>query len=81
MQKFDFSTSRAQASTRTNHETDVTSHLWENPSHSIEFDQSEISSTANNLRELVVKKTLLIHEYNPSINSDESSTTLHLFNT
>ena len=34
--------------TRTNHQTDVTSHLLENPSHSIEFDQPEILATANN---------------------------------
>ena len=67
--------------TRTNHQTDVTSHLLENPSHSIEFDQPEILATANNLRELLIKETLLIHEHNPSINSDESSTPLYLFNT
>ena len=48
----------------------------ENPSHSIEFDQPEILATANNLRELLIKETLLIHEHNPSINSDESSTPL-----
>ena len=40
--------------TRTNHQTDVTSHLLENPSHSIEFDQPEILATANNLRELLI---------------------------
>ena len=42
--------------TRTNHQTDVTSHLLENPSHSIEFDQPETSVTANNLRELAVNQ-------------------------
>ena len=67
--------------TRTNDQTDVTSHLLENPSHSIDFDHPEILATANNLRELLIKETLLIHEHNPSINSDESSTPLHLFNT
>ena len=29
-------------STKTNHQTNVTFHLLENPCHSIEFDQSEI---------------------------------------
>ena len=67
--------------TRTNHQTDVTSHLLENPSHSIKFDQPEVLATANNLRELLIKETWLIHEHNSSINSDESSTPLHLFNT
>ena len=43
--------------TRTNHQTDVTSHLLENPSHSIKFDQPEILATANNLRELLIKET------------------------
>ena len=37
--------------------------------------------SANNLRELLIKETLLIHEHNPSINSDESFTPLYLFNT
>ena len=46
--------------TRTNHQADVTSHLLENPSHSIEFDQPEILATANNLREVLIKETLLI---------------------
>ena len=67
--------------TRTSLQTDVTSHLLENPSHRIEFDQLEILATASNLRELLIKETLLIPEHNPSLNSDESSTPLHLLNT
>ena len=40
-----------------------------------------ILATATNLRELLIKETLLIHKNNPSIILDESSTPLHLFNT
>ena len=38
--------------TRTNHQTDVTSHLLENPTHIIEFERPKISAIANNLGEL-----------------------------
>ena len=53
----------------------------ENPSHDIEFDQRKILVTANYLQELLIKETLLIHEHNSFINSDDSSTPLHLLNT
>ena len=69
------------AQTKTNHQTDLTSYLLENPSHSTEFDQLEILATANNSSELLIKETLLIHAQNPSINLDESSNPLLLFNT
>ena len=42
--------------TRTDHQTDVTSYLVENPSHRIEFDQSEILKTANILKTSYSKK-------------------------
>ena len=48
-QKFDLLTPRAQSQTKTNHQTDVISHLLENSSLIIEFDQLEVLATANNL--------------------------------
>ena len=65
----------------TGQQTDIAKHLLENPSHAVNFDQPEIIASAFNYRELLIKETLFIHQLNPSINVDESSTPLFLFNT
>ena len=41
-------------------ETDVTKHLQDNPEHSIDFKHPEILVSASNLKELLIKKTILI---------------------
>ena len=65
---------------KTGTQTDVTNHLLENPSHVINFNKPEILTTANHPRELLIKETLLIQQQLPSINVDESSTPLFVFN-
>ena len=65
---------------KTGTQTDVTKHLLENPSHVINFNEPEILTTANHPRELLIKETLLIQQQLPSINVDESSTPLFVFN-
>ena len=38
---------------------DVTKHLVDNPGHNITFDEPEIMATAHNLKQLLIKETLL----------------------
>ena len=59
---------------------DVTKHLLENPSHAINFNEPEILTTANYIKELLIKETLLTQQQLPSTNVDESSTPLNVFN-
>ena len=61
--------------------SDVTQHLLKNPSHSIDFDNPEILCAAYNLKELLIKETLLIQRHQPVINAASSSYPLHVFNT
>ena len=65
---------------KTGTQTDVTKHLLENLSHVINFNEPEILTTANHPRELLIKETLLIQQQLPSINVDELSTPLFVFN-
>ena len=60
--------------------TDVTKHLLENPSHTIDFRTPGILATGHNAKDLLIKETLLIQKNSPSINVDESSIPLHVFN-
>ena len=66
---------------KTGSQTDATKLLLENPSQVINFNETEILTTANHTRELLIKEThLLIQLQLPSINVVESSTPLFVFN-
>ena len=65
---------------KTETQTDVTKHLLENRSHINNFNEPEILTTANHPRKLLIKETLLIQHQLPSINVEESSTPLFVFN-
>ena len=64
-----------------NQETDVTKHLIENSNHNINFNNVKILAQSNNWRKLLIKETLLIQYHSPNLNSDQSSTSLYMFNT
>ena len=44
---------------------DVTKHLLENPSHTIDFRTPEILATGHHAKDLLIKETLLIQENSP----------------
>ena len=62
------------------HHSDVTKHIYENPTHTIDFDAPEILCSSFNAKELLIKETLLIQQYRPDINVDISSCPLYVFN-
>ena len=66
--------------TSLNQHSDVTKHLLENPNHSIDFNDPEVLCSAHNTKELLIKETLLIQQYQPDINVDGSSFPLYVFN-
>ena len=61
--------------------SDVANHLIENPNHNIDFSNPKILAKDNNWRKLRIKETLLIQNFQPSLNSDDASVPLYLFNT
>ena len=61
-------------------DTDVSEHLIENPDHRIDFNNVNSLAHSNNWRKLLIKETLLIRNQKPSLNIDQSSVTLYLFN-
>ena len=63
-----------------NQQPDVAKHLFENPTHFINFNEPEILCSACNFKELLIKGTLLIHQLQPDINVDISSFPLCVFN-
>ena len=63
-----------------NQHTDVTTHLLENPEHTIDFNNTKILSYANHWRKLLIKESILIQKFEPSLNIDKSSVPLYLFN-
>ena len=62
------------------YKTDVTKHLLDNPEHTIDFEHPEILASASNLKELMIKETILIQQHRPDINVDDSSLPLYVFN-
>ena len=63
-----------------NHQFDVAKHLLENPTHFNNFIKPKILCSVYNLKELLIKETLLIHQLQPNINVDISSFPLYVFN-
>ena len=61
-------------------QSDVTKHLLENPKHIIDFNDPEVLCSACNTKELLIKETLLIQQYQPDINVDGFSFPLYVFN-
>ena len=53
--------------------TDVTKHLLGNPEHTIDFEHPEVLGSDSNLKELLIKETILIQQHRPEINVDDSS--------
>lgn len=66
--------------TKLNQQSDVTKHLLENSSHKIDFENPDILCSSYNPKELLIKETLLIQQYEPDINVDVSSFPLYVFN-
>ena len=66
--------------TSPNQHSDVIKHLLENPNHIIDFNDLEVLCSAHNTKELLIKETLLIQQYQLDINVDGSSFSLYVFN-
>ena len=66
--------------TSPNQHSDVTKHLLENPNHMIDFNDPEVLCSAHHTKELLIKETLLIQQYQPDIDVDGSSFPLYVFN-
>ena len=62
------------------YKTDVTKHLLGNPEHTIDFEYPEVLASASNLKELLIKESILIQQHRPDINVDDSSLSLYAFN-
>ena len=52
----------------------------DNPEHTIDFEHPEVLASASNLKELMIKETILIQQHRPDINVDDSSLPLYVFN-
>ena len=61
------------------YKTDVTKHLQDNTEHSIDYEHPEVLVSASNLKELLIKETVLIQQHRPNINIDDSSLSLSCF--
>ena len=66
--------------TSPNQHSDVNKHLLENPNHIIDFNDPQVLCSAYNTKELLIKETLLIQQYQSDINADGSSFPLYVFN-
>ena len=66
--------------TKFSYKTDVTKHLLDNPEHTIDFKHPKVLASASNLKELMIKETILIQQHRPGINVDDSSLPLYVFN-
>ena len=62
-------------------ETDVAKHQVDNPNHKIDFNNCAILGFSNRWRKHLAKESQYIQKFNPSINIDEKSIPLYLFNT
>ena len=62
-------------------ETDVAKHQIDNPNHKIDFNNCAISGFSNHWRKRLIKESLYIKKFNPSININKKSVPLYLFNT
>ena len=62
------------------YKTDVTKHLLDYPEHTNNFEHPEVLASASNLKELMIKETILIQQHRPDINVDDSSLPLYVFN-
>ena len=55
------------------YKTDVIKHLLGNPEHTIDFEHPEVLGSASNLKELLIKETILIQQHRPDISVDDFS--------
>ena len=62
-------------------ETDLSKHQVDNPNHKIEFNNCTILGFSNQWRKRLIKESLYIEKFNPSINIEKKSIPLYLFNT
>ena len=60
-------------------ETDVAKHQVDSPNHEIDFNNCAILAFSNHWRKRLIKESLNIHKFNPSMNIDKKSQ--YLFNT
>ena len=60
-------------------DTDVSKNLIKNPDHQIDFNNVNFLAHSDNWR--LIKEILLIQSQKPSLNFDQSSVPLYLFNT
>ena len=67
-------------SSKTPQDTDVTRHLTDNPNHAVCFNNPIILARSDHWQKLLIKKTLMIQQRNPALNSDKASIPLYLFN-
>ena len=62
-------------------ETDVAKHSNDNPTHKVDFDNCAILGFSNHWQKRLIKDSLCIQKFNPSINIDKQSIALYLLNT
>ena len=62
------------------YKTDITKHLLDNLEHTIDFEHSEVLASASNLKELLIKETILVQQHRPDINVNDSSLLRYVFN-
>jgi len=60
--------------------SEVTQHLLENPQHIVNFKEPKILAKENHWRKLCINATLFIQKVQPTLNNDEQSHPLYLFN-
>ena len=52
-------------------ETDASKHQVDNPNHKIDFNNCEILGFSNHWRKRLIKESLYIQKFNPSMNIDK----------
>ena len=62
------------------YKTDVTKHLLDNPEHTNDFEHPKVLASSSNLKKLLIKESILIQQYRPHINVDDSSLPLYVLN-
>ena len=64
----------------TTNNSEVSSHLQNNPDHMIDFYSPDILGYSNNWRKRTIKETQIIQKLEPQLNNDDASQPLYLFN-
>ena len=59
-------------------ETDVAKHQVDNPNHKINFNKCAILGISNHWRKYLIKESLYIQKFNPSMNINKKSVPLYL---